>query len=279
MRKASILFILMLLASPLLRAQEADSARFDKSRLPVVSEELWEPLPLKPLLEVRPVSPKVEEAFKEERFRQSAFSLNNSHHPVLPYWTDPSPRFRGDYTTGGVLMSFRHGVLTGSGGQESLPGMGRMNRAAVGYQHFFNDKWMLQVGVDATKLNFIHSTGQTFATSAQLIYRATDLVSFRAFGSYAIGNGYGFNTHSYGGTVKLDMSDRFSLEMGAQRYYNAYLGKWETVPVVIPSYRFNDKFKLEMDVGGLLFDILREVVHDKRRKGEWQRVTIMPPRP
>ena len=55
------------------------------------------------------------------------------------------------------------------------------------------------------------------------------------------------DTHRYGATMSLDMSERFGMEVGVQRYYDAYRGRWETVPVVIPYYNF-DKFKLSLDV-------------------------------
>lgn len=47
--------------------------------------------------------------------------------------------------------------------------------------------------------------------------------------------------------MSVDMSDRFGMEMGVQRYYDAMSGRWETVPVMIPYYHF-DKFTLGLDV-------------------------------
>ena len=181
----------------------------------------------------------------------------------LPYQTNPSPIFRGDYHTDGIMKQFRHGTLIGSGGQTSLPGIGRINDASLGYQHAFNSKLALQVNVNAMKINMAHSTGQAFNTSGILSYHPSDQVTFKFFGSYDIGNSYGMSTHRYGATMSVDMSERFNMEVGVQRYYNAIRGRWETVPVVIPSYRFK-KFELGFDVGGLLYEILREVVFDNR---------------
>lgn len=121
----------------------------------------------------------------------------------------------------------------------------------------------------------IHSTGQAFSTSGALRYQASDRVAFKVFGSYAIGNTYGMDTHRYGATMSLDMSERFGMEVGVQRYYDAYRGRWETVPVVIPYYNF-DKFKLSLDVGGILYEILRNTVFDNR--GGSGGATIAPPR-
>ncbi|WP_303011156.1 hypothetical protein [uncultured Bacteroides sp.] len=194
----------------------------------------------------------------------------------LPYQTNPSPRFKGDYSTGGILKQFSHGALFGSGQQTSVPGIGRFNNASLGYRHIFNDKFELQLQAYAMKINMTHSTGQAFSTSGALLYHASDRVAFKAFGSYGIGNSYGMNTHNYGATISVDMSDRFNMEMGVQRYYDAMRGRWETVPVVIPSYRFN-KFTLGLDVGGILYEILRNAVFDKRDSGG-SGPTIAPPR-
>lgn len=53
---------------------------------------------------------------------------------VLPYYTNPSPMFRGDYSTGGIIKGFENGVFYGSGEQTALPGIGLMNKASLGVQ-------------------------------------------------------------------------------------------------------------------------------------------------
>ena len=196
----------------------------------------------------------------------------------LPYQTNPSLLFRGDYSTGGVLHQFDHGALFGSGSQTSMAGIGRFNRASLGYQHIFNEQFELQVRANALKVNMSHITGQAFSTSGAFLYHPSDHVTFKVFGSYDIGNSYGMSTHSYGATMSVDMSDRFGMEMGVQRYYDAMSGRWETVPVMIPYYHF-DKFTLGLDVGGIIYEILRNAVFDKNRGiGGPSGPTIGPPR-
>lgn len=194
----------------------------------------------------------------------------------IPYQVNPSPLFKGDYNTNGALHQFAHGTLYGSGGQTSLAGIGRFNNASLGYQHIFNENFELQVRANAMKINMSHITGQALSTSGALLYHPSERVTFKLFGSYDIGNSYGMSTHSYGATMAVDMSDRFGMEMGVQRYYDAMSGRWETVPVVIPYYRFK-KFTLGLDVGGIIYEILRDVVFDKDR-GMGSGPTIAPPR-
>lgn len=196
--------------------------------------------------------------------------------PRLPYSQNPSLLFKGDYRTNGVLHQFAHGALHGSGSQNSLAGIGRFNNASLGYNHIFSDKFEMQINANAMKINMSHITGAAFSTSGAFLYHASDQVSFKLFGNYDIGNNYGMSTHSYGASMKVDMSERFGMEMGVQRYYDAMSGRWETVPMVIPYYRF-EKFNLGLDVGGIIYEILRSTVFDKNR-GMRGGPTIGPPR-
>ena len=149
-----------------------------------------------------------------------------------------------------------------------------MNNASLMYGTSLGDKWELQTGVGVTKMNVFPAIGQTFNASAALLYHLSDRVALKGFGSYATGQLYALPMYSYGGTIAVDVTDRFGLEGGVRRYYDPMRGGWQTVPVLIPSYRF-DKFKLEMDVGGLLYEILHNAV-----KRDYNRVnpTIGPPR-
>ena len=185
--------------------------------------------------------------------------------PLVPlYYINPSPMYRGDYRTGGVIKVFPHGAFYGSGGQTTLPGIGRMNESSLGYIHRFNSQWSVQVDVNALKMNMPFAVGQAFGTSGTLMYRPSDRIAFKVFGSYYRGQTYGMESHTYGGSMTVGMSDRFSVEMGVQRRYNPLRGGWETVPIVVPCYKFN-KFDLGIDVGGLLYEILHKVVIDKNR--------------
>ncbi len=269
--------ILLLASMPRLLSAQEDSTRIipDSVRTKLGSEQLFSPSSSS-FIETLPTTVTKYPLMQPQlRISNSIpyFSLKETLR--LPYQTNPSLLFRGDYRTEGVLHQFSNGVLFGSGGQTSVPGIGRFNNASLGYQHALNDRLTLQLGVDAMKINMSHITGQAFSTSGSLMYRASDRLAFKVFGSYDIGNSYGMSTNSYGATMSFDMSDRFGMEVGVQRYYDTMRGRWETVPVVIPYYNF-DKFKLGLDVGGILYEILRNAVFDNR---DWSGgPTIAPPR-
>lgn len=265
------LFFLLFFASQRLMAQE-DSTRTlrDSTQLKLIGgfDEMIKPLPEDSYpLRLNPPRP-------VDRSRMPTYSFSNELH--LPYYVDRNPLFRGDFSTSGVLWQSRHGAIYGTGGQETVPGIGRFNEASVGYSHIFNDRFALQVGVDAMKINRINFVGETFGTSGRLSYQATDRLGFNVFGTYNIGNTYGMSTDRYGASVSLMMSDRFRMEVGAQRVYNAMTGRWETIPVAIPTYRFDNGFELGLDVGAIIYEILRNtsIGNGQRREGP----TIAPPR-
>ena len=59
----------------------------------------------------------------------------------------------------------------------------------------------------------------------------------------------------YGGTLGIKMSDKVSLDVGAQRYYDPYLRQWKTVPIIAPTVSVMGQ-PLSLDVGGLLYQVL-----------------------
>ncbi len=273
LRHLSVFFVVLVFFLPQqLRAQEdtigmvRDSLRFNQ----VESEPLLAPVGFElPSVDTRPSLPPL-------TYSPSDSSLHLSlEKPFLqPYYMNPSPLLLGDYSTSGLIWHSRHAVLYGAGSQETLPGIGILNNASLMYGMSLGERWEVQAGVGVTKMNAFPAIGQTFNTSAALMYHLSDRVRLKGFGSYATGQLYAMPMYSYGGTLAVDVTDRFSLEGGVRRYYDPMRGGWQTAPVLIPSYRF-DKFKLEMDVGGLLFELLRH--HVKR---DYNRInpTIAPPR-
>ena len=205
----------------------------------------------------------------------SSSRLNLSQGPVAPYSINPSPMFRGDYSTSGVWRRAGGGYLVGMGSQTSVPGIGRFNAAAFGWQKQLNDRLQLQLMADALKMNTAHFTGQSFGLSGQMVYQAQDRLYFRAFGGVDFGNFQGRPAYGVGGTMGIGFTERFGVELGAQSYYNSLTGRWEVLPVVAPYYKF-DKFKLQLDVGPILFEIIRGIIQDHRDGGRREGPTIMP---
>ena len=195
--------------------------------------------------------------------------------PIPPYYLNPSPMFKGDYSTSGVLGRVGGGYFVGAGSQTSVPGIGRFNAATLGWQKQLNDRLQLQVMADAVKINTAHFTGQSFGLSGQMFWQAQDRLYFRTFGGVGFGDFLGRPSYGFGGTMGFDVTERFGMEVGAQSYYNSLTGRWEVLPVVAPYYKF-DKFKLQIDFGPILFEIIRGAIQKSRGGGHREGPTIMP---
>ena len=196
--------------------------------------------------------------------------------PQRPYAVHPSPLFRGDYSAGGVMGRAGGGFVVGAGSQESVPGIGRFNAAALGWQRQLNDRLQLTLMVDALKINTQRFTGQSFGLSGQLLYQASDRVYFRTFGGVGTYDNFaGRPAYGFGGTVGWDITERFGVEVGAQTYFNSLTGRWEVMPVMAPYYKF-DRFKLQIDLGPLLQELIRGAIQKHRGGARGGNPTIMP---
>ena len=146
-------------------------------------------------------------------FDSSSLRLNLTRPSlIIPYATNPSPLFLGDYSTSGILFTHRNGALIGAGSQTSIPGIGRSNDASLMYIHSLSSQWSFSIGLDANKMHMNHFTGQAFGASGTLTYQASDRLAFNVFGGYNSGYVPGRQSYRYGGTVAWDITERFGME-------------------------------------------------------------------
>ena len=187
---------------------------------------------------------------------------------IPPYYTNPSPMFRGDYSTGGPIAAWGDNAIYGSGSRSTLPGLGVQTEAGMAYVRRLNDRLRLQASANATKLSMSHLTRMAVELDGRLTYQPQEHVWFNVFGGTAVGRFPNRPDWHYGGSVGFDLGERFSLELGVQRYYDRSTGRWTTLPVVIPTVKL-PKFDLGLDVGPILYEIIRNAVHkgDRFRGG------------
>ena len=106
----------------------------------------------------------------------------------------------------------------------------------------------------------------SYGVWGQASWKLSDVFTLNAFGQYYTNQQF----HSvasmpflqdtrYGGTLVIKMSDHFSLDVGAQRYYDVYTGRWRTVPIVAPTLNVMGQ-PISIDAGGLLYQILDAVL-------------------
>lgn len=212
--------------------------------------------------------------------RDSLVTLDAQHllHPnllYLPFTLNPTPLFRGDFATSGALYRYRMGQIWLEGEQNSLPGIGRINEVSAVWSHQLNDRLTLHAAVIATQLNMEFFHRHVLELNGRLNYRLNDHLTLHLFGSYDTGNPYNPYGRQWGGSLDWQMSPRFGIEGGVRRSYDAVTGRWETVPIVAPYYNFNGKFRLQIDTGPLIQQLLRGAIYGHEGRGN---PTIAPPK-
>lgn len=198
-------------------------------------------------------------------------------HPnllVLPFSLNPTLLHIGDFHTSGALLSYRTGQIWLEGEQSSLPGIGRINEVSALWSQQLTDRISLQAAV-TTQLNMEFFHRHVLQLQAQMSYRLTEQLTLHLFGSYDTGNPYNPYGRQWGGSIDWRISPRFGLEGGVRRSYNAVTGRWETLPIVAPYYNINGKFRLQIDTGPLIQQLIRGAVYGNEGRGN---PTIAPPK-
>lgn len=200
---------------------------------------------------------------------------------------DKSPLHQGEYYTNGLIHQFSsNDILWGSGGQNNLIGFGEINYGNVIYQKQLNGRLLIGAHLSAVTIRAPHMATNTFEGGINLSYQITDKLAFHAFGNYTFGEtppimGTLYTNSSFGGYFSIEMSERFGLGLGAQRYYDPTVGNWSTAPIVVPYYKINKKITIGMDIGGLIQELIKNAINkgsEENTTGGKFQGTIMPPK-
>lgn len=94
-------------------------------------------------------------------------------------------------------------------------------------------------------------------------------VSLHAFGGLSyygfLSSGPGFTGYYYGGFFTLNTNNRkWGMDLGARSVYNPMTGRWETIPIAMPYYNLGGS-KLGVDLGGIVYSLLRSAADSKNR--------------
>lgn len=170
-----------------------------------------------------------------------------------------SPVFKGEYNVAGIIKQFDRGALVGAGRQTNLLNVGKVNIAKFAYYHQFNDRLLMNTGIGTTVFSGYKFTNQSIDLSGLLSYKLQDKLTFHTFGSYSQSISSNFKSYQYGASMSYDITDKFGVELGAQRYYNSAINRWETDPIIVPYYKFN-KVNIGMDFGGITKEVIRGLI-------------------
>lgn len=199
---------------------------------------------------------------------------------VAPFTLTPQ-----QFAPGSVdLWQWRSGGITASGQTEVMPGLMKTDQGALTLQRWFGSVEFSVFG-SATKYGYYRGLSTQWGVGGSLTYLINDNLSFTAFGSYYSPTsltqpamlGY-VNTSTYGGYFNYRFGDsRFGVKVGAQRYYcgPSGAGSWETQPIVMPYYQLRKGVEFGVDLGGILYQVLRNSDHFGGASGN---PTIAPPK-
>lgn len=211
--------------------------------------------------------------------QQTGTATTNEAAPAQPVEYRGLAAHPGDYNfsrqfalsgigAAGSIASWNNGGLFATSSMNTFPGMGNIASGTLTVTQDFG-RFNITGAVIGTKYHLDNRLYNNFGVAGRVSYRLSDRFTLNAFGSYRQGNGLYHSmaampyvaTSNYGATISMDISDKFSMEMGAQRYYDPYSHKWMTVPVLIPQININGS-KFGVDVGGLLYQILHSLLRD-----------------
>lgn len=176
-----------------------------------------------------------------------------------------SPEFTSRYQAPSVFRvlpepsfypSWDTGMLYGFSSQHNDWLRGYQAMAGVGLRQQFGDNWSLSANASVYK-NSIYYNSATI--DGRLTWRPSRYFGVTVFGSYspgafmsAVDLGQSFN---WGGYVTLE-GRRFGIDLGAQTYYDPFMGH-DVEPIVQPFVKFGDA-KLGIDIGPMLKNALQK---------------------
>ncbi len=185
-------------------------------------------------------------------------------------WSSELPSLKFNQLVPASIFSWSSGGLYGSGGSQSMPGMMGIDIARLNLrQNYGNLTFTLWGG--ATKYGYYRGLQTSWGLGGAIDYRISDNWSVTLFGEYhtplnAITPGMGgyMSIPRFGGYFTYDIDDHWGISLGAQTQRSIFTNSWEVQPIVMPYYRINKDVKLGIDVGGIMYHVLRDWLNGRQ---------------
>ena len=162
-----------------------------------------------------------------------------------------------------AIAAWRGGEMTAYGQSAAMPGLMGMAEGTVSVSQQMGAFTLTAYG-EAVKYGYYRGLDTSWGFGGSLTYTVNDKLSVTLFGNYStpVGRlqpamaGYA-NLPAFGGYVNYNFSSRWGVRAGVRSYRSMLNNHWETVPIVEPYYRINKNASIGVDVGGILYQILR----------------------
>ena len=191
------------------------------------------------------------------------------------------PEFSLTHPPYGALARWNNGSVSGYTFAESMPGM--MGKEWGGFA-LNQDMGNLSVRVygEMVRYGYFGGVANSPGMGATLSYKLSDRLSLTVFGSMYSSPRFAnpamaayVNATGFGGYLDYRIHDRWGVMVGAQTTRSVMTGRRDTAPIVKPYFRISDKNVIGVDVGGILYHLIRSNIGSQR----YGNPTIPPPQP
>lgn len=219
-----------------------------------------------------------------DSLRATSHDFSNKLAPQLfaPHSTFLLNPYLSNFNTDGMILFWTDGYMHGADCFTSMPALGNIQTASVSFTQQI-DRFNFSASLHGTKYHLDRSVYNDFGIAGRISYLINSHLSLNVFGNYSHNNIYHsmaslpYTGHSsYGSSVTYAPSDRFNVEIGVQRYYDTYSGRWVIAPIVAPKVNISG-IKLGADIGGLIYQIIQSAVSSSSNEYR-SNPTIAPPK-
>lgn len=162
-----------------------------------------------------------------------------------------------------VLRSWGSGGVYATGGRQSLVGLMGIETGTLNFGQRVG-AFTLSLFGSATKYGYLRGLSTSYGFGGSISYDINEHFGITVFGAYhsatginqAAMTGY-VSAPTFGGYIDWRISSHWGVKAGAQSYRSIAYGRWETQPIVMPYYRTSGGAEIGLDVGGILYQIVR----------------------
>lgn len=162
-----------------------------------------------------------------------------------------------------MLDSWGSGGIFATGSRQDLPGLMGIESGALNFRQQVG-AFTLSLFGSVTKYGYFNGLATSYGFGGSLSYEINEHLGVTVFGSYnsptginqAAMMGY-VATPTFGGYLNWRFHPHWGVKVGAQSYRSVAYGRRETQPIVMPYYRTSGGAEIGIDVGGILYQVIR----------------------
>ena len=288
MKRRVIVFCLLICLGQAAYAQETvlrkqESFR-QKDKVPTAEKSLPAPsLETKPGMRDLRISPEVKsQGLDTMLYGQIGWGKEEQAELLLSPYSASSMLVRNlphqyDSSLSGIIAKNKFFSVYSQSRYEEYPNLLAVQAASLGLGRDFGS---LHLRIDATATRyFAHHMATQYGLQGQLSYQFSNHLGATLFGQYYTSRPYFslaalpfVSAPRYGGYMTWSAYE-FAIDMGVQRYYDAFGHKWMMEPIVTPRFNIAKKVKVELPLGGLVRTMVEKVAMGKHGRG----AIILPP--